>query len=112
MGLIGLRGKKPPLFSGTARNDDARRSQQSILKAITAPSLADNSFLWKFARLVCDCFVQVWIECFPLSLDRLQSIFSQQIAELFLDENHSGVNGRVRALLFCCRKAKLKIVNN
>src|SRR5438876_8346549 len=39
MGLMRLRGKKPPLFSWSAGNDHARWPQQAIFEAITTPGV-------------------------------------------------------------------------
>src|SRR5207249_9035839 len=39
-------------------------------------------------------------------------VFRKQIVELFLDENHSGVDRRFFALGFCSCKTKLKIIEN
>src|SRR4030095_4537808 len=94
-------------------NNHFRRPQQTVLKSVTAPGLAHHNFFGKLiTRLMSDCFVHVRVERFPLSLDRLESIFSEQIAKLFLEETPSVITGEVRALFLCCREAKLKIVNN
>src|SRR4029453_4085307 len=94
-------------------NNHFRRPQQTVLKSVTAPGLAHHNFFGKLiTRLMSDCFVHVRVERFPFSLDRLESTFSEQITKLFLYENHSGIDRRVPALLFCCRETKLKVVNN
>ena len=59
-----------------------------------------------------NCFVQVRIEHFPFGLDWLQPIFREQIVQLFLDENHSGINRRLLALFFRSCEAKLEVVGN
>src|SRR5215469_5640990 len=113
MGLIREASKEPHLLHGPAGNNHFRRPQQTVLQSVTAPGLPhNNSFGKLLAWLMSDCFMQVWVERFPLGLDGLQSTLSQQIIELLLDKNHSGINGRVCALLSCCCETKLKIVNN
>src|SRR5207244_5845053 len=93
MGLMGLRGKRPPSFSRSAGNDHLCRPKQSVLKSIAATGLAQHKpFGNLITRLMCNCFMHVWIKLFALALDRVQSIFGQQIVKLFLDENHSGIN--------------------
>src|SRR5207249_400290 len=105
--------KPTPLFSRATGNDHLCRAKQSVLESITAPGLTQhNPFGNLTTRLMCNCFMHVWIELFSLGLDRLQPIFRQQIVKLFLDENHSGINGRLFALLSRSGQTKLKIVDN
>src|SRR6266513_2077125 len=112
MELMGLRGKTPPLFSRSAGNDHLCRPKQSVLKSITAPGLTQhNPFENLIARLMCNCFMQVWIKLFALGLDRLQPIFRQQIVKLFLDENHSGIDWGLLALLFCGCETKFEVID-
>ncbi len=59
-----------------------------------------------------DRLVQVRIEFLSLCLDWLQSIFGEEIVELFQYESHPGINGRLFAFPFRCLETKLKIVHN
>ena len=44
-------------------------------------------------------FVQIWIEFFSLGFDCLQSIFCKEIAELFQNQSHPGINWRLFAFV-------------
>ena len=100
------------LLRRAARNNDARRSQEAILKPITSPGLANDRFFGGLARLMGDRFVLVRIKLFAFVFDLLQSVLLKQFVQLFLNENHSGINRRLFALRFCGRQTKLKIVEN
>src|SRR5438552_19073352 len=112
MGLMRLRGKKPPLFSWSAGNDHARWPQQAIFEAITTPGLADDCLLWELARVVCNRFVQVRIKFFSFRLARLQAVYAQYIVKVFQDERDSGVNRRVVAVAVGRFETALKIADN
>src|SRR5256885_1517004 len=64
------------------------------------------------ARLMCDGFMQVGIKPFANSFDRLQSILSQKILELFEDETHPGINRRLLAFTLCRFQPELEIVDD
>ena len=57
-------------------------------------------------------FVQVRIKLFAFGFDRLQSVFRKQIVQLFLNQNHSGIDRRFLRLRFCSCQTKLKIIEN
>src|SRR5205809_5158090 len=111
---FGKRSKqRASLLCWPARNNHFRRPKQSVFKSITAANLAQHSALGKLvARLMSNRFVQVWIECFAFRLYRLQPVFREQIVKLFLDENHSGINRGLVALLSCGSQTKLEVIDN
>src|SRR5437667_10275209 len=95
MGLMGLRGKKPPSFSRSAGNDHLCRPKQSVFKSIAAAGLAQHKpFGNLITRLMCNCFMHVWIKLFALGRDRVPSIVGQQLGKALLAENHSGMKRR------------------
>src|SRR6266487_7098319 len=101
MGLMGEASKKAHLLCWSAGNNHLRRSQQTVFEPITAAGLAqDHAFGNLIARLMRNRFVQVWIEGLSLCFDGLQSVFGQEIAELFQYDSHPGINGRLFAFPF------------
>src|SRR5437870_13905364 len=111
MGLMGLRGKKPPSFSRSAGNDHLCRPKQSVFKSIAAAGLAQHKpFGNLITRIMCNCFMHVWIKLFARGLDRVQSMCGPQVVKLFLVEYHSGIDRRLFALFLCSRGTKLKIM--
>ena len=56
--------------------------------------------------------MQIWIEFPGDRVDRLQSILSQEIVELFENQTHARIDGRAFAFAARGGKAKLKIIDN
>ena len=56
--------------------------------------------------------MQIRIEFLGNRVDRLQSIFSQEIIELLENQTHARIDGRVFAFAAGGGKAKLKIIDN
>src|SRR4051812_5001335 len=59
-----------------------------------------------------DRFVQIRIERLTDGIDWLQALTDQEIAELFLNESHAGIDRRRFALFACRAKTKVEIVDD
>src|SRR5437762_13968670 len=80
---------------------------------MTAAGLADNGAFRKLlVWFMRNRFVRIWFEFFSLSFNCLQTIFSEEIVELFQHESHPGINRRLFAFASRGFQTKLEIVDD